>query len=247
MRRHEQRMFSKMLGTFPYGHIQSALKTAAKRYGILVYEIDPKYTSMTCPFCGELYEEKWVETDKFAFTAGGEPIIDKNTNQQKHREQRVVVEECPRCHNRMHHDHKGALNIARSFKVEVDIVGHVEGATKNQKAVLTNALKYAHPVISSAKKHNKLCASEELPIYTLNKSGKSFDKVIKRKEFSKNGFSILGRKESMPQFLEEYNVDGYEFVGWRINGEDKIYYPFETFTVNRMFMRIEGVWKKVDN
>ena len=36
-----------MLGTFPYGKIQSLLKEEFRRNGILVKEIDPKYTSMT--------------------------------------------------------------------------------------------------------------------------------------------------------------------------------------------------------
>lgn len=244
---HKQRRFSKMLGTFPYGKIQSLLKEEFRRNGILVKEIDPKYTSMTCPFCGKVYKEEWKETDIIAYTSGGEVAIDKNTKEPKHREVSKSIETCPYCGHHIHHDHKGATNIGRSFEVTVNLVG--TNLSESKRKPLTVALKNKHPIISTIKVDNRLKANDDLKIYSLNKSKKSFDVVTtKRSDFSKHGFTILGRTETMPPFLDDYEVDGFEFLGWRIVGDKsgKIYAPLEQFEVETLHMSIEGVWKKTN-
>jgi len=50
---------TRKVNRIPYGFFRHALKHVAEREGILVKEIEPNYTSQTCPRCGHIGKENW--------------------------------------------------------------------------------------------------------------------------------------------------------------------------------------------
>jgi transposase len=44
----------------PYGFLRQALRHVAERNGVAVVEVDPRYTSQACLYCGHTGKENWV-------------------------------------------------------------------------------------------------------------------------------------------------------------------------------------------
>jgi IS605 OrfB family transposase len=44
----------------PYGFLRHALRHVAERQGVLLVEVDPRYTSQMCPRCGHTSKENWA-------------------------------------------------------------------------------------------------------------------------------------------------------------------------------------------
>jgi IS605 OrfB family transposase len=44
----------------PYGFLRHALRHVAERQGVMLVEVDPRYTSQMCPHCGHTSKENWI-------------------------------------------------------------------------------------------------------------------------------------------------------------------------------------------
>jgi IS605 OrfB family transposase len=55
----------------PYGFLRLALRHVAERQRILVQEVNPRYTSQACPYCGHTVKENWKRYAYFRCAACG--------------------------------------------------------------------------------------------------------------------------------------------------------------------------------
>ncbi|WXG44237.1 MAG: transposase [Promethearchaeati archaeon SRVP18_Atabeyarchaeia-1] len=55
----------------PYGFLRHALRHVAERRGVLLVEVDPRYTSQMCPYCGYTSKANWVGYSYFKCRACG--------------------------------------------------------------------------------------------------------------------------------------------------------------------------------
>ncbi len=55
----------------PYGFLRHALKHVAQRHGVALVEVDPRYTSQACPYCGHTGRANWVGYAYFKCRACG--------------------------------------------------------------------------------------------------------------------------------------------------------------------------------
>jgi IS605 OrfB family transposase len=55
----------------PYGFLRRALSHVAERQGVLLVEVDPRYTSQMCPHCGYTSRANWVGYSYFRCRACG--------------------------------------------------------------------------------------------------------------------------------------------------------------------------------
>ncbi|WXG42767.1 MAG: transposase [Promethearchaeati archaeon SRVP18_Atabeyarchaeia-1] len=55
----------------PYGFLRHALRYVAARQGVLLVEVDPRYTSQACPYCRRTSKTNWVGYSYFRCRACG--------------------------------------------------------------------------------------------------------------------------------------------------------------------------------
>jgi IS605 OrfB family transposase len=55
----------------PYGFLRHTLRHVAERQGVPLFEVDPRYTSQTCPICGYTGKANWIGYSYFKCRACG--------------------------------------------------------------------------------------------------------------------------------------------------------------------------------
>lgn len=90
-----KRSMHRALNSWSFFRLKQMITYKAEEVGILVTEVDPKYTSQRCPKCGI------------------------NHNFRQNGKCRSLIETCPNCGLRWHHDLKGAYNICHSYVVKL--------------------------------------------------------------------------------------------------------------------------------
>jgi IS605 OrfB family transposase len=75
----------KKVNRIPYGFLRYALRHVAEKQQVRLVEVDPKYTSQMCPYCGYTGKANWVGYSYF---------------------------KCPACGHEANRDRAASLNIA---------------------------------------------------------------------------------------------------------------------------------------
>lgn len=86
---------ARALNSWSFYRLKQFITYKAQEAGILVTEVDPAFTSQKCSKCGINY------------------------NFRKDSVNRTLIETCPSCGHRMHHDVKGAYNICHSYIIKL--------------------------------------------------------------------------------------------------------------------------------